>query len=436
MVMRPPSPTIRSSAIGYAYTVVLLDGVGRPGSPGPPSCGDTRPPPPAASTRARRSVSAASAADSRPKLGSMGGGLGQQLSMFGSGAVLTRAPAFSSAIPHALARWRERGGLLVVPRREAAARALLDEAAGGAALLGREAVTFAGLRARIAAAAGVPDPARPAAIEVRLALREVLDGADLSPFGDSARAPGFLSAVERAIGELRAARVPPERAAAAASTPVARAVAAIHAAAAQVPLPSDGLWEMADAAGAVGRFPPVVVAGFDDLVPGQWALLNALGRAARVEVVMPFDPARAAFEARRERQARWGRAAAAAELVGAAPAAGPPALAARLFDDGPPAPGAAPLRLVGAAGSRGMLRAALDEALAAVDAGVPLSGVALVVPRLAEVRDDLERLLDDWAVPARLGSRVRALEAPLALALTHLLRLGELAADAPGALDP
>jgi RecB family exonuclease len=150
---------------------------------------------------------------------------------------------------------------------------------------------------------------------------------------------------------------------------------------------------------------------------------------------MPFDPGRPAHEARWERQARWEREAAAVERAGAAATGGPAALAARLFQKGAPAPGPAPLRLVGSAGTRGMLRAALDEVLAAVDAGVALSEVALVVPRLAEVRDDLERLLDDWAVPARLTSRVRALEAPLALALTHLLRLGELAPDAAGALD-
>ena len=372
-----------------------------------------------------------------PKLDAgLGGGLAQQLSMFGSGAVLTRAPAFSSALPHAAARWRERGGLLVVPRREDAARALLDEAGGGRAVLGREAVTFAGLRGRVAAAAGVPEPAPPAAIEVRLALREVLDAADLSAFGDSARAPGFLAAIERALAELREARVPPARAAEAAATPVAAAVAAIHAAAAEtVPLPSDVLWAVADAADGVGSFPPVTVSGFDDLVPGQWALLHALARTTPVEVVMPFDAARPAFEARRDRQARWEREAGAVERAGGAAAAGPPALAARLFEDGPPAAAAPPVRLVAAAGTRGMLRAALDEALAAIDGGVAPSQVALVVPRLAEVRDDLERLLDDWGVPARLTSRVRALEAPLALALTHLLRLGELAPDAPGALD-
>ncbi len=367
----------------------------------------------------------------------MGGGLAQQLSMFGSGAVLTRAPAFSSALPHAAARWRERGGLLVVPRREAAARALLDEAAGGEALLGREAVTFAGLRGRVAAAAGAPEPAPPAAIEVRLALREVLDAADLSAFGDSARAPGFLSAVERAIGELREARVPPARAAAAATTPVAAAVAAIHAAAAEtVPLPSDAVWAAADAAHAVRSFPPVTVSGFDDLVPGQWALLHALARhgagrgrhalrrgAAGVRGA-PDPPGAVGARGRGRRAGRSGRGGRAAR-AGGAPVR---RRAAR-------ARWAPPVRLVAAAGTRGMLRAALDEALAAVDGGVALSQVALVVPRLAEVRDDLERLLDDWAVPARLTSRVRVLEAPLALALTHLLRLGELAPDAPGALD-
>lgn len=359
-----------------------------------------------------------------------------QLSMLGDGAILTWAPAYSSALPHAVERWREGGGLLVVPRREAAARALLDEVAGGAAVIGREAITFAGLRGRVAAAAGVDEPEPPSAIEVRLALREVLQAADLSAFGDSARAPGFLSAIERAIGELRAARVPPARAATAAATPVAAAVAAIHAAAWEaVPLPSDALWRVADAAADVERFPPVTVSGFDDLVPGQWALLRALSRVARVEVVMPFDPARPAFEARRERQALW-RHGTTVERAPAAGTGGPPGMAARLFDEVPAPADPVALRLVGAAGTRAMLRAALEEAVdAAAARRIPLDEVAVVVPRLAELRDDLERLLDDWAIPARHASSVRALEAPVALALTHLLRLGELDTDAPGALD-
>ncbi len=357
--------------------------------------------------------------------------------MFPGGATLTWAPAFSSALPLARERWRERGGLLVVPRRDAATDALRAETEGGGVVVGREAVTFAGLRARVAEAAGIAEPEPPSPVEVRLALREALDGVDLTAFGESARGPGFLSAMERAVGELRAAAVTPDRVAAAAATPVAAAVAAVHAATWDaVPFPSDALWEAARAAAAVRRFPPVTVSGFDDLVPGQWALLHALAAAAPVEVVMPFDPSRPAFEARRARGARWEREAGAVARGGAAAAAGPPALAARLFDEAAPAPGAAaPLRLVGAAGTRGMLRAALDEALAAVDGGVPAAEVALVVPRLAEVRDDLQRLLDDWGVPARMTGSVRVLEAPLALALTHLLHLGEPAADAPGLLD-
>ncbi len=226
--------------------------------------------------------------------------------MFPPGAILTWAPAFSTALPLARERWRDQGGLLVVPRREDAARALGEAVADGSAALGREAVTFAGLRGRVALAAGVREAEPPSAVAVRLALRAVLDEADLSAFGASAEAPGFLAAVERAVAELRAARVAPARVEAAAATPVARAVAAIHAAAWDaVPMASDALWAAADAARAVARFPAVTVTGFDDLVPGQWALLHALAQATRVEVVMPFDPDRPAFEARRARQERW-----------------------------------------------------------------------------------------------------------------------------------
>jgi RecB family exonuclease len=348
--------------------------------------------------------------------------------------VLTRVPALSAALAHARGRWRERGGLLVVPTREAAAQALLDEAAELGAVLDREAVTFAALRGRVAKAAGIPEPEQPSRIELRLALREVLERVDLSAFGESAGSPGFLSGIERAVGELRAARVPPERAESAAATPVARAVAAVHAAAWDaVPHPSDALWAVADAAAGLSSFPPVVVAGFDDLVPGQWALLRALGRAARVEVVLPFDPRRRAFEARRGRQEAWARAA--TTTTADHPAEGPGALARRLFEDGPPLGVPPDLRLVGAAGTRGMLRAALDEVLDAAASGVPLGRIALVVPRLADVRDDLERLLGDWGVAARHATRVRVLEAPLALALVHLLRLGEIEGEDPGALD-
>lgn len=348
--------------------------------------------------------------------------------------VLTRAPALSAALAHARARWRERGGFLVLPTREAAAQALLAECGEGGVALDREALTFAALRGRIAAAAGIAEPRPPARIEVRLALREALDRVDLTAFGAAAGSPGFLSAVERAVGELREARVTPERVTGAARGPIATALAAVHAAAWEaVPHASDALWEAAAAARGLAGFPPVTVAGFDDLVPGQWELLRAVGAVTPVEVVVPFAPGRSAFEARGARVARWEAGLATAAVD--APAEGPRALARRLFDAGPPMSETLDLRLVGAAGTAGMLRAALDEALDAAAGGVPLSRIALVVPRLSELRDELDRLLADWGVPARRASRMRVLEAPVVLALTHLLELGEREPDDPGALD-
>jgi RecB family exonuclease len=350
------------------------------------------------------------------------------------GLILTRAPAFSAALPHALAGWRERGGLLVVPRREAAAEAMLAEAEALGAVLGREAVTPAGLRGRVADALGRPEPERPSRIDTRLGLREVLASVDLTPFGPSSETPGFLAAIERAIAELRGARVSAEAVRTAAVTPIDRALAEIHAAALAMPHPADAAWQVADMAADLDAFPPVTVAGFDDLDPAAWALLAALGRVSEVDVVVPFDPERPAFEARRERQARWA-ADAEVRTLAETPSTGPVALARRLFSDGPPLTEQLDLRLVGAAGTRGMLRAALEEVLRRAGEGIPLARIALVVPRLAELRDDLERLLEDWEIPARVSTRVRALEAPLLLALTHLLHLGRLDGDAPGALD-
>ena len=348
--------------------------------------------------------------------------------------VLTRAPALSVALDHGRSAWRERGGLLIVPTREAAAAALLDEVTERGVVLDREALTFAALRSRVAAAAGLRDPLPVARIEVRLALREVLDAADLAPFGAAAEAPGFLSALERAIGELGEARVPPERVTGAAGSALEAALAEIYGAACEaVPHPSDALWAAACAASGLDAFAPVTVAGFDDLVPGQWELLRALARVAPVEVVLPFADGRAVFEARRDRMRRWEGDLDVQEI--AAPASGPRALARRIFDAGPPMEDALDLRLIGAAGTAGMLRAAVDEVLDAAAQGITLTRIALAVPRLAEVRDELDRLLADWEIPARRASRVRVLEVPLALALIHLLEFGEREPDDPGALD-
>lgn len=113
------------------------------------------------------------------------------------------------------------------------------------------------------------------------------------------------------------------------------------------------------------------------------------------------------------------------------------ALAETIFEDREPPDSAsgAPVRLVGASGTRGLQRAALQEALAAHETGVSLAECAVVVPRLADARDDLDRLTSEWGVPARRVTRRRVVETPIGVALLALLRLGELDAGAPGALD-
>ncbi|MGD9695504.1 MAG: PD-(D/E)XK nuclease family protein [Thermoleophilia bacterium] len=350
-----------------------------------------------------------------------------------SGApLLVRAPSLSAALDHGRAAWAARGGLLVVPRRAVATGLMLAEAVDGV-VLDREAVTFAALLDRVAQAAGTVPSRPPSRLRLRLDLHQVLERADLAAFGPSARTPGFLTAVERAVGELRAARIHPDAVDAAAASPLDRAVAAVHRLAwERVRHPADTLWEVAETAEALDRFDPVTVVGYDDLVPGQWALLRALGRIADVTVVLPFAPGRAAYAARRERWAVWNRALRRAEAP-ASPPAGPSRLAAALFDDGPPV-GSRDLRMVVAAGTRGMLRAAADEAIDAVTSGTPAERVAIVVPRLADSREELGLLLDDWGVAWNATGRARLLEAPIALALIHLLHLGEMGLEPPQAL--
>ena len=354
--------------------------------------------------------------------------------------VLIRAHDHAHALDLAHAEWRDSGGLLVVSDRDAAIRALLRAARTEGVVAGRDAVTFAALRARIHAAAGAAPPLAPAGVRVRLGLLEALGRCDLPALGEAARAPGFLSALERAIGELREGRLGAAEVRGASSDAVIADLATIHERASEVRMPADERWRAVELAEGLDAFPPVAVCGFDDLAPPEWALLRTLGERGAAAVVMPYAPGRRAFEARDVRQQRWSGEADRVENP-AAPAdearpASLRALSAILFEDrAPPSIDDGAVRLVGAAGTRGMHRLGLEEVLRAHAEGVPLSACALVVPRLAAARDDLDRLLRDWGVPARRVTRRRVLETPLGLALTQLLRLGEMERDDPGALD-
>lgn len=345
---------------------------------------------------------------------------------------LHRTPHFAAAHDMAHRRWAETGGLLVVPDRRAQVRALERAAreAGGAAA-DRGVDTWSGVRHAVFRQAGQRPPEVPSRVALRMALQGAVAAAALGATAASARGPGFLEALERALGEVREAGVDAGRLVAAVRDPVSADIAALLASVADVPHAADVRWAAARAAQTLITFAPVVAVGHDDLAPSAWALLRALARVTQVDVVMPHAGDRMAFEARHARQRRW---AAEADVVvdHDAPSAG---IDAVVFEDRPPVHDPRALLRVGAVGTRGMHRAALEQARRAVLAGVPPHECAVVVPSLARARDDLDRLVASWQLPVWRATRRRVLETPLGLALVALLRAGSAPPDAPGALD-
>ncbi|HMM48408.1 MAG TPA: hypothetical protein PKE32_02175, partial [Miltoncostaeaceae bacterium] len=260
------------------------------------------------------------------------------------------------------------GGLVVVGDRDAAARlrrSLIDAPDDGRT---REVITLAALRARVATAVNHVPPPCPAPVLRRIALRAALDDPLLDAFGPAARTPGFLAALERALVELRTARITPERLAQVADRLPERALAAAYAATVALIEPVDLHWALVDAAEALTRFPPVSVVGVDEIIPPDWALLRRLARHTQVRVTLLHAPARRAFAAR---EGHWNARRADAdrcEPVTVARSERDPRLAALIatvFEDRePPAiAGGAPVELIGCAGTHGLYRAALSRAL-------------------------------------------------------------------------
>lgn len=353
---------------------------------------------------------------------------------------LHRGPAFGAADRIARERWLERGGLLVVGDRDLAVEALRH---AGPLVIDRRAVTLAGLRAEVLRAAGRADAEPISPIRARLALQEIVQARIWPGFGPATQAPGFISALARALTELRAGGLTPARVTAAArgAGAVAEDMAAVYSDAAGVGLPIDAAWEAVAATRSLRAFAPLSVAGFDDLDPPTWALLHALGRIADVVVGLVYEPERRAYDARHARQREWAtRAGAVTDHLAEPRDARPPELVALDGAFGQDRPGVASagpaIRFAEAAGTVGMYRAALEELLAAYRQGTALGRCALVVPHLASARDDLDRLLADWAIPARRRTRVRFMETPIGGALAALLRLGDLEADDPNAIGP
>jgi len=345
---------------------------------------------------------------------------------------LHRAATFAHAWDVAHELWTATGnGFLVAPDRHAVTRELIRAVGPSGVLFDREAVTWAALRDRVLRVAEHPPRAVPSRVAVRLALQDAIRRTPLERLGASARGPGFLTALERALAEIREAGLAATELATRAPDPVSAEIAAVLAAAADAAHPADVRWSAVRQADALTEFRPVVACGIDDLAPSAWSLLRALARVTEVHLVMPYDDARRGHEARHARQAGWG---AQADQVTTHRAGGGGRIEDVVFEDRPPVADGRAVHRIGAAGTRGMHRAALSALLQAIRGGVRPAQCALVVPGLSRARDDLDRLLADWEVPARRLTRRRVLETRLGLALVHLLRFSELDRDASGAL--
>ena len=283
-------------------------------------------------------------------------------------------------------------------------------------------VTFAGLLAMIRERAGLGDPPSLDVIAFRGRLADALGG---DP------GAGRVPPLERAVRELRANRVTPhalrELQRTAPSATIGELVPA-YALTTDLPVPDDGIWLLAAAADtiALGR---VVIAGFDDFAPAQWAVVRALAQMNDVHVLVAYEADRHVFEARHVRVAGW-RADADSTLVH--PSVGA-VLERQLFESGV-ADNPAGVAFHETAGSDVEQRVALGAVLDALRAGVPPADVAVVAPRWADVVRPLAAVFTEAAVPFTYETRLPWTAAPIAAAL---LRLWLFACDeeGPGSVD-
>ncbi len=205
----------------------------------------------------------------------------------------------------------EREPVLVVPTLDDV-YAFERELCAGGAILGADAMTFGGLFATVAAAAGAPPGAvltpaqRLGAVATAVAERR----GDIGPLRGSALRPGFPPALEHLFDELQGAGLEPADVEAAAGTLEGSAylgdIATLFAGYAQV---RDRLG-MVDAHGvareAIGLLRagsefwrrPVFLYGLDDLTRNQLDLIGALAAAVDVTVALPYEQEHSALAAR------------------------------------------------------------------------------------------------------------------------------------------
>jgi ATP-dependent helicase/DNAse subunit B len=217
-------------------------------------------------------------------------------------------------IRHDLIAALDRDPVLVVPTLDDV-YAFERELCAGGAVLGADVMTFGGLFATVATAAGAPPgvtltPAqRIGAVAAAVSKRQ----SELGPLRSSARQPGFPLALERLLDELQGAGLEPADVEAAAGTLEGSAylgdVAALFSGYARVRddlglVDSHGIAreaiDLLEAGSAFWRR-PVLLYGLDDLTRNQLELIRALASATEVTVALPYEKGHGALEGRNTR---------------------------------------------------------------------------------------------------------------------------------------
>ena len=327
----------------------------------------------------------------------------------------------------------ERDPWLIVPNRADVERVERDLLRRRSALLSGRIGTFDDLFEHIAS--GDPS-ARPVAGDAQrwLAVRRAIERTELDGLAASSGSSGFVDALGAALAELESALVEPDRLDGDLSRLAARYGEELE---------GLGLWDRdglrrraaervaSDLAAWSGE--PVFAYGFEDLTAAEWVLLETLSARAEVTVSIPYEPARAAFDALEGTVADLAMLARGAIEELPPPAVRPlPApldhLERALFVDSPPTGPAidGAVAFLEGAGTRGTVELLGAELLRALEDGTPPERVAVVCESPERWRAPFAAVLPGLGVPYAIEHGARLGETPLGRALVSLLRFAWL----------
>lgn len=371
--------------------------------------------------------------------------LAEKLTACTAPIVLLTGPAASGKTTALVERAGSRSAVLLVPNAATARALALPDQPGP----GRHAWTFAALADRVGLARGD----RMTAIgpfDRRVLLRRIVNEhrERLTVLGDVAATPGFLLALDRAIGELKRAAVEPrDLLAVVAKRGKGRDLARLYEAYQHALLDTDRydtegrfwrtrqlLTEEPDLAGqALGEIDTLLVDGFTDLTPTQLAILALLAPALRQLVItLPLDTDG------RDRMWQWTQRTAGRireTFPDLCQIAAPPTptdalavgdLAGRVFDfDTHPSPLPAGLRAIATAGAEAEIIAVARRVKQLLCDGSAPGQIAILARHIDEFRPTIERVFAEFDIPVAPGGYVLA-DVPVVRFLLALAELPDL----------